>query len=85
MTAVGVVEGKQRFRRVIPCLPRFDVDCADRFDRRRRSGGSVAPIGGRTVSSAIDTTTKDALALNTMMCQLYDTKRSSRRPGSEPL
>ena len=31
----------------------------------------MAPIGGRTSSSAAETTTKDVLALNTMMFQLY--------------
>jgi hypothetical protein len=33
----------------------------------------MAPIGGRTNSSAAETATKDVLALNTMMFQLYDT------------
>jgi hypothetical protein len=33
----------------------------------------MAPIGGRTTSSAAETATKDVLALNTMMFQLYDT------------
>jgi hypothetical protein len=32
----------------------------------------MAPIGGRTASSAAETATKDVLALNTMMFQLYD-------------
>ena len=31
----------------------------------------MAPIGGRTSSSAAETATKDVLALNTMMFQLY--------------
>jgi hypothetical protein len=31
----------------------------------------MAPIGGRTTSSAAETATKDVLALNTMMFQLY--------------
>ncbi|MFY9771280.1 MAG: hypothetical protein WAK04_13745 [Xanthobacteraceae bacterium] len=31
----------------------------------------MAPIGGRTASSAAETATKDVLALNTMMFQLY--------------
>jgi hypothetical protein len=31
----------------------------------------MAPIGGRTTSSAAETATKDLLALNTMMFQLY--------------
>ena len=33
----------------------------------------MAPIGGRTTSSAAETATKNVLALNTMMFQLYDT------------
>jgi hypothetical protein len=33
----------------------------------------MAPIGGRTSSSAAETVTKDVLTLNTMMFQLYDT------------
>jgi len=33
----------------------------------------MAPISGRTASSAAETATKDVLALNTMMFQLYDT------------
>jgi hypothetical protein len=33
----------------------------------------MAPIGGRTSSSAAETATKDVLALNAMMFQLYDT------------
>src|SRR5215470_5849374 len=32
----------------------------------------MAPIGGRTNSSAAETATKDALALNALMFQLYD-------------
>src|SRR5215467_13845588 len=32
----------------------------------------MAPIGGRTTSSAAETATKDVLALNTTMFQLYD-------------
>jgi hypothetical protein len=33
----------------------------------------MGPIGGRTTSSTAETATKDVLALNTMMFQLYDT------------
>jgi hypothetical protein len=33
----------------------------------------IAPIGGRIISSAAETATKDVLALNTMMFQLYET------------
>jgi len=50
-------------------LRRLAVDCA--CGLRRRRGSSLLQIGGRTSSSAAETATKDVLALNTMMFQLY--------------
>src|SRR5215471_10046799 len=55
----------------------IDVVCCRENRSHRRDWqhweGIMGPIAGRTTSSAADTATKDMLALNTMMFQLYDT------------